>query len=81
MQIEWSRLLTILQQIEDVVQRCQEEHLDAFTMLFKQFQNHVFDVADAIMREDTVAEDVVQDTSLIVFQKINTVQRGSTFKT
>ena len=70
-----------MQDIQKVVHLCQEGHLDAFTTLFNHFQRHVYDLACIILRDDTAAEDVVQDTFLTVFQKIESFKGESTFKT
>jgi RNA polymerase sigma-70 factor (ECF subfamily) len=64
-----------------VVRRCQEGQLDAFSTLFQHFQNHVYDLACAILRDEPAAEDVVQDTFLAVFQHIDSYNGDSSFKT
>ncbi|MFN2222559.1 MAG: RNA polymerase sigma factor, partial [Candidatus Promineifilaceae bacterium] len=61
--------------IQEVVRRCQEGQLDAFTTLFRHYQNHVYGLACAILRDEAAAEDIVQDTFLAVFQHI-TSYRG-----
>ena len=55
--------------------------MDAFATLFSHFQNYVYDLACAILRDETAAEDVVQDTFLAVFQNIAGYRGNSTFKT
>jgi len=70
-----------MQEIQKVVHLCQEGHLDAFTTLFEQFQHRVYDLARTILRDDTAAEDVVQDTFLTVFQKIDGFKGESAFET
>lgn len=64
-----------------VIRRCQEGQLDAFTALFNHYQNHVYDLACAILHDEAAAEDVVQDTFLAVFQHIAGYRGDSTFKT
>ena len=64
-----------------MVNRCQEGQLEAFTTLFNHYQNHVYDLARAILRDGPAAEDAVQDTFLAVFQKIESYQGDSTFET
>jgi RNA polymerase sigma-70 factor (ECF subfamily) len=64
-----------------VVRRCQEGQLDAFTTLFSHYQNHVYDLACAILRDEAAAEDAVQDTFLAVFQNIAGFKGDSTFET
>jgi RNA polymerase sigma-70 factor (ECF subfamily) len=67
--------------IQVVVRRCQEGQLDAFTTLFGHFQNHVYELACAILRDKAAAEDIVQDTFLAVFQHIAGYRGDSTFET
>jgi RNA polymerase sigma-70 factor (ECF subfamily) len=67
--------------IQGVVRRCQDGQLDAFTTLFSHFQNHVYDLACAILGDEAAAEDVVQDTFLAVFQNIAGFKGNSTFET
>jgi RNA polymerase sigma-70 factor (ECF subfamily) len=70
-----------MQDIQSVVHRCQQGHLDAFTTLFSHYQNRVYDLACAIVRDEMAAEDVVQDTFLAVFQKIGGYKGESRFDT
>ena len=70
-----------MQDIQTVVIRCQEGQLDAFTTLFSHFKNQIYDLAYTILRDDGGAEDVVQDTFLAVFQKIDGFRGDSAFET
>jgi RNA polymerase sigma-70 factor (ECF subfamily) len=70
-----------MQDIQLVVHRCQEGHLDAFDTLFSYYQDRVYDLACAIVRDDTAAQDVVQETFLAVFQKIDQYQGEARFDT
>lgn len=70
-----------MQDIQTVVNRCQEGQLDAFTTLFSHFKNDIYDLAHTILRDDGGAEDVVQDTFLAVFQKIDGFRGDASFKT
>jgi len=70
-----------MQEIQSVVRRCQQGHLEAFTTLFNLYQDRVFDLACAIVNDDMAAEDVVQDTFLAVFQKIGSYRGESRFDT
>ena len=67
--------------MQDVVHRCQQGQLDAFTTLFSHFQNHVYDLACVILRDEAAAEDAVQDTFLTVFQKIEGYKGNAAFET
>lgn len=70
-----------MKDIQTVVSQCQAGQLDAFTTLFNRCQDHVYDVACAILRNEVAAEDAVQDTFLAVFQKINSYRGESAFET
>jgi RNA polymerase sigma-70 factor (ECF subfamily) len=70
-----------MKDIQAVVSLCQEGHLDAFTTLFNRCQDRVYDIACAILRNEAAAEDAVQDTFLVVFQKINSYKGESAFET
>lgn len=70
-----------MQDIQTVIDRCQEGQLDAFTTLFSHFKNEIYDLAYTILRDDGGAEDVVQDTFLAVFQKIDGFRGDSAFET
>ena len=67
--------------IQAVVFQCQEGHLEAFTDLFSHYQNKVYDVALAIMGDESTAEDIVQDTFLAVYLKIDGYRGESRFDT
>ena len=70
-----------MQDIQYVVHRCQQGQLDAFNTLFSHYQNQVYDLACTIMRDDKAAEGVVQDTFLMVFQKIDSYKGEARFDT
>ena len=70
-----------MQDIQYVVHRCQQGHLDAFNTLFSHYQYQVYDLACTIMRDDKAAEGVVQDTFLMVFQKIDSYKGEARFDT
>lgn len=53
-----------------LVRRCQQGDLRAFADLVEQYQDRLFDVAWAILREREAAKDAVQETFLTTFQKI-----------
>lgn len=70
-----------MQNIQAVVYQCQEGQPEAFTDLFSHFKDKVYDVALAIMRDESAAEGVVQDTFLAVFLKIGGYRSESKFDT
>ena len=70
-----------MQDSQKVVRQCQDGQLDAFTTLFSHYQNRIYDLACTILRDDVAAEDVVQDTFLAIFQKIDGFKGESAFET
>jgi RNA polymerase sigma-70 factor (ECF subfamily) len=67
--------------VRDLVQRCRQGDLCAFTTLFERFQDRLYDLAWAILRDGTEAEDAVQDTFLRVFEHIDRYRGESSFET
>ena len=70
-----------MEDVHKVVRQCQDGQLDAFATLFSHYQNRVYDLACVILRDKTVAEDVVQDTFLAIFRKIDGFKGESAFET
>ena len=70
-----------MEDIGKVVSQCQEGRLEAFDSLINHFQHRVYDLACIIMRDEAAAEDVVQDTFLAVFQKIDGFKGQASFET
>ncbi len=70
-----------MQDIHQLVRLCQEGHLDAFDTLFTHYQQRVFDLAYIIVGDDMAAEDMVQETFLSVFQKIDSFRGEAAFET
>jgi RNA polymerase sigma-70 factor (ECF subfamily) len=68
-------------EIYALVRRCQEGQLEAFSALFNEYQDHVYDLARTILRDGPAAEDAVQDTFLAVFQKIEGYKGEAAFET
>lgn len=66
--------------IEDLVHKCQQGQLDAFSELFNLYRHRVFDIACVILRDENEAEDMVQETFLTIFQKIGSYEGQSTFE-
>lgn len=70
-----------MQDIRQVVRLCQEGRLEAFDALFIHYQHRVFALACIILGDDMAAEDVVQDTFLAIFQKIDGFKGEASFET
>ena len=67
--------------IRDLVNRCRDGDEYAFSTLFERFQDRLYDLTCAILRDDAEAEDAVQDTFLRVFERIDRYQGASSFET
>lgn len=70
-----------MENIPNLVSQCQEGRLEAFDSLFNHFQHRVHDLARTMMGDESTAEDVVQDTFLAVFQKIDGFKGDAAFET
>ena len=46
--------------VRELVRRCQQGDLCAFTALFERFQDRVYDLASAILEDRAEAEDALQ---------------------
>ena len=64
-----------------VIKRCQAGDLSAFDAIFDRFQQRVYNLAVTIVQDSALAEDVVQETFLAVFQKINSFRGHASFET
>jgi RNA polymerase sigma-70 factor (ECF subfamily) len=67
--------------IRDLVNRCRAGDEYAFAALFERFQDRLYDLAWAILRDGAEAEDAVQDTFLRVFERIDRYRGASSFET
>lgn len=70
-----------MQDIDRIITQCQNGHIEAFTALYHHFQHDVYDLACVIMRDPTIAEDIVQDTFITVLKKIGGFKGNSEFST
>lgn len=67
--------------LQQLVESCQAGDVDAFTGLFVRYEHYVFDLAQTILQQESIAEDVVQDTFIAVYQKIGSFRAEASFKT
>lgn len=67
--------------VRALVQRCRAGDLHAFATLFERFQDRLYDLACAILRDEAEAEDAVQDTFLRIFERIDRYRGTSSFET
>jgi RNA polymerase sigma-70 factor (ECF subfamily) len=65
----------------ELVQRCQQGDLAAFSELFHSQQTRIFRLAATILRDEEDAQDVVQDALLRVFEQIKMFQGQAAFQT
>lgn len=67
--------------VSRLIVRCRQGDLHAFADLFDHYQDRLFDLAWSILREREGAKDAVQETFLIVFQKIEGYRGEAAFET
>lgn len=66
---------------DQIVYRCQQGELAAFTALFAQCEARVYRLAVTILRNEQEAEDVVQDVFLRLFEQIKQFNGQAAFTT
>lgn len=66
---------------EQLIRRCQQGELAAFTELFRQHEAQAYRLALTILRHEQDAQDAVQDAFLRVFENIKQFEGNSSFKT
>ncbi len=64
-----------------LIERCQAGDLSAFETIFDCFRQPVYSLAVTIVKDSALAEDVVQETFLAVFQKIDAFRGQARFET
>jgi RNA polymerase sigma-70 factor (ECF subfamily) len=67
--------------LESLLAECQRGDLAAFARLFARCQPRLFDLAAAILQDETEAEDVVQETLLRVFERLGSFRGEAAFDT
>ncbi|GJM42443.1 MAG: sigma-24 [Ardenticatenaceae bacterium] len=67
--------------LDNLVHRCQQGELAAFSELFQQQETAVYRLALTILQNQQDAEDAVQDVFLRIFEQIKGYQGQSAFKT
>lgn len=70
-----------MSELDELVRRCQQGELVAFTDLFRRYESQVYRLAVTILRDEQDAEDAMQDTFLRVFERIKSFRGESSFKT
>ena len=67
--------------LEELVSRCRQGELAAFTELFCRYEARIYRLALTILRHERDAEDAVQDACLRVFERIKRYRGESSFET
>ena len=67
--------------LDNLVQRCQQGELAAFSELFEQQETAVYRLALTILQNEQDAEDAVQDVFLRIFEQIKNYRGQSSFRT
>lgn len=67
--------------LDNLVHRCQQGELAAFSELFQMQETAVYRLALTILQNEQDAEDAVQDVFLRIFEQIKGYQGQSAFKT
>lgn len=70
-----------MSELDELVQRCQQGELAAFTELFRRYEARIYRLAVTILRHERDAEDAVQDVCLRVFERIKRYRAESSFDT
>jgi RNA polymerase sigma-70 factor (ECF subfamily) len=67
--------------LDQLVERCQQGDLCAFTTLFHAYQTRVYRLAVTILRDERDAEDAVQDVFVRLFERIHAYRGEAAFTT
>ncbi len=66
---------------EDIVARVLEGEVALFELIMRRYNQRLYRVARAILRDDSEAEDVVQDAYVRAYQHLSQFQRRAQFST
>lgn len=67
--------------LDRIIDRCQQGDTAVFDQLVNQYQARIYDLACFMVRDETAAHDIVQETFIRVYQRLHTFQGQSTFET
>ena len=70
-----------MSELDELVQRCKQGDLAAFSRLFRDHEARLYRLAATILHNEGDAEDALQDTYIRVFERINRFRGKSTFET
>lgn len=67
--------------LDRIITRCRQGDTAAFDTLVNHYQQRIYDLACSLLRDETAAHDVVQDTFLKVYRRLHTFQGQASFET
>jgi RNA polymerase sigma-70 factor, ECF subfamily len=67
--------------LDQIVARCRQGDTAVFDYLVDHYQVRIYDLACSILRDETTAHDVVQDTFLKAYERIDSFQGQARFET
>ena len=70
-----------MSELDELVQRCKQGDLAAFTCLFRDHEARLYRLAVTILRNERDAEDALQDTYIRIFERIKGFRGKSAFET
>lgn len=68
-------------ELDELVQRCKQGELAAFTQLFREHEARLYRLAVTILRNERDAEDALQDAYIRIFVRIKSFRGKSAFET
>ena len=70
-----------MSELDELVRRCKQGELAAFTQLFRRHEARLYRLAVTILQNEHDAEDALQDTYIRIFERINRFRGNSAFET
>jgi RNA polymerase sigma-70 factor (ECF subfamily) len=70
-----------MSELDELVQRCKQGDLAAFTRLFRDHEARMYRLAATILQNERDAEDALQDAYIRIFERIRGFRGKSSFET
>ena len=70
-----------MSELDELVQRCKQGDLAAFTRLFRDHEARLYRLAVTILHNEADAEGALQDTYIRIFERIGRFREQSSFET
>ena len=67
--------------LDQLLARCRQGDAAAFTQLMHHYQARVYNAACAILRDEVAAKDMVQETFLRVYERLDSYKGEAAFET